>query len=579
MIIKWFYGSNISNNIKFPTYLTPAKENDENLMALDAFLNKKILYEESNKLISIKDSKEKYMILPHQIQTAYKVINDMHARAILADEVGLGKTVEAGIIIKELYLRGLIKKILILVPAALAVQWQLEMWEKFDMKFTFSRNEINLNNPMQIQTYARFRNNINIYRSAKWDMVVVDEAHHLKNPETMIYNSVKSLFFKYILLLSATPVQNNVKELYGTVDLVKPGLFRDYNWFVNNFVEPGFNGRKLRQDSIGTMQNMLSNVIVRNRRSEVGLELTKRITATEKYKMDKPMDELYQIISEDIKNLTKGKFIPKILSITIIQMLNASPYTFYNMISNSETKLELPKDVLQKWNALFKSTRRPSQKAKHIVELVKKFLDMDKHQKVVVFATYYEFVSDLCEAFKESEINSVIFSGRLNSDGKKEAIMKFKEECQVMITTSSGSEGLNLQFANVVINADLPWNPMVIEQRIGRVHRIGQIRPVYVVNVVDVDTIDEYIVDILYTKIQLFESTIGEVSSLLSEVSVDEAIDESIYNAWIESSSKVDFKKKLEEMAWKITNKKQTMEQLSFFNDNVFSNFKLSADK
>ena len=181
---------------------------------------------EPDRLVSL-DSLRGVERFPHQLKACLKVMRDLNGRAILADEVGLGKTIEAGIVLKEYLLRGAVRTVLVLVPASLCEQWRAELWEKFELDFVVSRGPAGQwgRHPLVISSLetARHERHRRRVRGANYDMVVVDEAHRLRNHLTLGWKFINDLNPRYLLLLTATPVQNDLRELYNLATLVRPG--------------------------------------------------------------------------------------------------------------------------------------------------------------------------------------------------------------------------------------------------------------------------------------------------------------------------------------------------------------------
>lgn len=178
---------------------------------------------------------------PHQIDAAMTALRRMRGRALLADEVGLGKTIEAGIVMKELLVRGLVRRVLILVPAPLTYQWQQEMLQKFDEEFTVaSAPEDWSENDKVIASIdlAKRPEHAQEILEASCDLLIVDEAHKLRNRTSQAWKFVNSIKRKYILLLTATPVHNDLSELYSLVTLLKPGLLKTYRTFRERYIDP-----------------------------------------------------------------------------------------------------------------------------------------------------------------------------------------------------------------------------------------------------------------------------------------------------------------------------------------------------
>ncbi len=163
---------------------------------------------------------------------------------------------------------------------------------------------------------------------------------------------------------------------------------------------------------------------------------------------------------------------------------------------------------------------------------------------------------------KLNGFNTIIFNGTMTPEEKEKAIVKFKEEKQILICTDAGSEGRNLQFAHIVINFDLPWNPMRIEQRIGRVHRIGQKSEVFIHNLAIKDTIESYILNRLYEKIDLFRVSIGEMDLILSQIKTKGPIEKAIFEAALETDDTI---------SRDLTQAQEKVDEIKKLDDNIFS--------
>ena len=252
----------------------------------------------------------------YQIETAKKVIKQFGGRAMLSDEVGLGKTIEAGMICKEYLSRNQIKSLLILTPATLVSQWQQELQDKFNIttvttdsrqlppsEFWTSHNRI----VASINT-AKHATHFNHVTGRSWDMVVVDEAHHLKNRRTLNWKLVDAIKKRFILMLSATPVQNHLVELFNLLTLLKPGLLKTEAQFKKEYVgskdgRTPKNSEKLRQ--------LMREVMVRNTRSVVDVKLPKRFASTITVQPTEQEKELYQAINQFLRSSSEEKKIDK----------------------------------------------------------------------------------------------------------------------------------------------------------------------------------------------------------------------------------------------------------------------------
>ncbi len=248
-------------------------------------------------------------LLEHQIRTAKTVLRRFRGRAMLCDEVGLGKTIEAGLVLSELMVRGLARSVLVLVPPSLIEQWQGEMRRKFSIELvshddpafrdrgTAAWNEFD-RVIASIHTAKR-----EPHRSAilarRWDIVIVDEAHHLRNRNTQAWKFASEIQKQFILLLTATPVQNNLEELFNLVTLLEPGLLSTARQFQRHFMD---RHDKLTPRHVDELHALLSEVMIRNRRSTVGLQFTRRWARTISLPLAPAEQSLYRDVTEFVRD-------------------------------------------------------------------------------------------------------------------------------------------------------------------------------------------------------------------------------------------------------------------------------------
>ena len=246
------------------------------------------------RLISL-DSLRGVERFPHQIKACLKAMRELNGRAILADEVGLGKTIEAGIVLKEYLLRGAVRTTLVLVPASLCEQWRAELWEKFELDFVVSRGPAGQwgRHPLVISSLetARHERHRRRVRGANYDLVVVDEAHRLRNHLTLGWKFINDLDPRYLLLLTATPVQNSLEELYNLVTLLQPGQLPTPKEFRPRFLDPK-RPRQPREPE--ELRRLLSQVMIRNTRANAGLDLPPRHAETVRFEPEETEREFWQ---------------------------------------------------------------------------------------------------------------------------------------------------------------------------------------------------------------------------------------------------------------------------------------------
>ncbi|WML45287.1 SNF2-related protein [Neobacillus sp. PS3-40] len=451
--------------------------------------------------------------LPHQLETAKQVIESMNGKAILADEVGLGKTIEAGLILKEYMIRGLVKKVLILVPASLVTQWAMELNSKFFIpaitqrkSYVWEQYDVVVSS---IDTAKRNPHREIIYKQ-DYDLIIIDEAHKLKNNKTKNYEFVQNLKKKFCLLLTATPIQNRVEEIFNLVSLLKPGHLGSETAFYEKYKR---DSRTLNGDE--HLKELVNKVMIRNRRTDTGIEWTKRQVETIPIEFSNEEKELYKEIT-DLRNesewVQSSAFSVMTLQREACSSREAVYYTLKNMLKKRENPSVAFQEQIQYLISKVEAVNQNS-KAKKAIELIQKVND-----KVIIFTEYRATQLYLQWFLKQHGITSVPFRGGFKR-GKKDWMRElFQKQAQVLIATEAGGEGINLQFCHNIINFDLPWNPMRLEQRIGRIHRLGQDKDVMIYNFAIKNTVEEHILKILYEKIDLFQKVIGELDDILTKL-------------------------------------------------------------
>jgi len=453
--------------------------------------------------------------LPHQLEVAKQVVENMNGKAILADEVGLGKTIEAGLILKEYMIRGLVKKVLILVPASLVTQWAIELNSKFFIPAVTQRKSYVWEScdvvVSSIDTAKREPHREIIYKQ-DYDLVIIDEAHKLKNNKTKNYEFVQNLKKKFCLLLTATPIQNRVSEIFNLVSLLKPGHLGTESAFYEKYKK---DSRSLDDDE--HLKTLVNKVMIRNRRADTGIEWTKRKVETCPIEFSKEERELYEAVSNLRSDGEWGSINTSQFSVMTLQREACSSreavyFTLKNMLERKEEPSEQFKEQIQFLVSKVEAVKQNS-KAEKALELIKQIND-----KVIIFTEYRATQMYLQWYLKQHGISSVPFRGGFKR-GKKDWMKElFQKNVQVLIATEAGGEGINLQFCNHIINFDLPWNPMRLEQRIGRIHRLGQEKDVMIYNFATKNTVEEHILKLLYEKINLFEKVIGDLDEILTRL-------------------------------------------------------------
>jgi superfamily II DNA or RNA helicase len=451
--------------------------------------------------------------MPHQEATVRRVLGTMNGRAVLADEVGLGKTIEAGLIIKELVLRSLVKRVLILTPTTLREQWRGELEEKFGEEFrvvTGAKDGFSGDRLIMSTTLAK--RNLATLTKLGWELVVVDEAH--KEIRASGTHDLHRAFAKsrYLLMLTATPVQNDLYDLYHLVEAVRPGTFSNKAAFKSMFMYQGDERRPKRPEDL---RNFVRHVIARTTREQAGVDSVKRITKDYPVTLSDDEKRLYDLCLDAVRTSMSGPH-DTVRRQTLARRLTASPYalaiTSTRMADTTSGRTrEALLSIARAADAIKRSNRQ--QLASDITkEWVK------EHGRVLVFAQHTDTVVSLLRLFEEEGLRAKSFHGRMTDAARRVAVNAFRaHDIQVLVSSDAGAEGQNLQFCNTILNYDLPWNPMKIEQRIGRVHRLTQTRDVRVGNIFAKDTLDEGVYRVLHDKLRMFELLFGQITYVLGE--------------------------------------------------------------
>jgi SNF2 family DNA or RNA helicase len=474
----------------------------------------------------------------HQLSAVQKVLQDFQGRGILADEVGLGKTIEAGMITSEYIRRGLVKKFLILSPASLVKQWQEEFRSKFDLDVqTHLDIEDWREHPYIVASLdtAKGVKHREVLRECGFDLVVVDEAHKLKNQRTRNWKFVRELETRYLLLLTATPIQNSIEELYNLIYLVRPGLLSTRKSFRAEFVQQ--RNRRVPRN-VQRLRDLVGQVMVRSRRSEANIAFTERNVELIEVGLEGAEGDLYHSLDMFIReNYTHLPYFEKGLNrLTLMlleRMVTSSPQALQGTIFRLLEKGNLPpsfEEGLRRIHARAEALTVPAK-----FRAVKEVVGRNK-EKVLVYTQFRDTQAALADYLEAAGHEVFRFHGGLPVRAKDTVVKDFaKSDHGVLISTDAGAEGRNLQFCRVLINFDLPWNPMKVEQRIGRVHRLGQTRDVDIVNLYYTGSIEEYVVRLLTEKIKLFTLVVGELDSILGFARTRNDIETEIMDVYMSS--------------------------------------------
>jgi SNF2 family DNA or RNA helicase len=476
---------------------------------------------------------------PHQLASARRALSRLRGRAILADEVGLGKTIEACLILSELSYRRLLQRTLILVPPGLVQQWAEEIDRKFALSSLVLGSEawdLRLHPwdaPLIIASLATARRGgwSEAVTKIEWDLVIADEAHRLRNPQSASAKLVKALRTRRLLLLTATPVENRLDDLFHLVNLVRPGLLGTHQEFRRTYA-----ARKAGEfaANVDTLQRHMRDVMIRHRRSEVALMLPKRLAQTIAVRPGPEEAALYADVSQRVREAARDASQAEKFALRAIQRgAGSSPHALRASLERRH------------WDDL--AARAASiatvQKAAVLFELVERH--RARGEKVIVF-TGFRPTLDMLAKLARARMPVGVYHGGLDRKQKTETIRSFEGDVPLLLTTEAAGEGRNLQYCHVMINYDLPWNPMQIEQRLGRIHRIGQQHDVVLTNLVGVGTLEEHILRVLEAKINLFELVVGELDMILGRIDDDFDFERFVFESHVASRDDADFIERVE---------------------------------
>jgi SNF2 family DNA or RNA helicase len=511
--------------------------------------------------------------LPHQLDVALRVLRrPMGGRAILADEVGLGKTIEAGIIMKELAVRGMARRVLILAPAPLVEQWQDELETKFFEKFaTPAEPEDWRHATRAIASYQRAVGHAPEILAHRWDLVIVDEAHNVKNHTTAVHQLLRQMDRNFILLLTATPVQNNLRELYNLVTLLRPGQLGTWSQFQREYVR---NGDPRRANDPEALREFTSQVMIRTRRASVAdvIDLPPRRPVHHAIDLTPAEATLYGETVRFLRDLSrngvfmpspgadiedqsrrrlraaKGSLVQELMR--LLQRLTSSSKSLADSLHSVASGALVQPEYRLRADQLAQQARAVTEHAK--LDHLTRYLT-DTPDRVIVFSEHLPTLNLLKHRVQDLGRPAITFTGSLSRAERGQQLARFRAEPEgVFLTTRVGSEGLNLQFCNRIVNYELPWNPLVVERRIGRVLRIGQEREVHILNLAAQATIEMHVLRLLDRKIGLFELDVGGLDLTLGEFGGAETLEHRLADAWLRAESDAAFEREVEAIGERI---------------------------
>lgn len=451
---------------------------------------------------------------------------------LLADDVGLGKTISAGLIISELISRSRLSKILVVCPKLLGPQWQEELLTKFNIPSEIAIGKDLIEADLEetgaiITTYSSARLHLDSIPQDRFQMLVLDEAHKLRNlygvaPSPQVAKRFRKALeerrFRFVLMLTATPIQNRLWDLYSLVDLLTVARghqnpFGSEGMFARKFIADNREqARRLKPEARDEFRSIVYGYMSRVRRGDAKLYFPERVVQMHKVGPTAAELQLIDAIAKPIQKLNR------LAQISILQALTSSPDALMAQLNNMARNGTVPQELAATVCAIV--TGMPTSAKLHglggLIDRLKG--ENPERWRLVVFTGRLETQTTIQAFLEEHGLKVGIING-MSGQRNQETIARFRKnppDCHIIVSTEAGSEGINLQVANVLVNYDLPWNPMIVEQRIGRIQRLAsEHASVGIFNIMLRGTFEEYIVGRLMEKLQMAAHAIGDIESLL----------------------------------------------------------------
>jgi SNF2 family DNA or RNA helicase len=489
--------------------------------------------------------------------------------------------------------------VLIVTPAALVEQWREELTAKFslpgfvtttDAEFRAAGPEAWERFPYMVASLATARRAEHRARLAQipYDLVIVDEAHHLKNRASASWKFINELQRKYILLLTATPVENDLEELYNLITLLKPGQLSTPREFRKQFV---VHGDPRQPKNRGQLRALLGDVMVRHSRSQVNIKLPPRQASTVRLQLTPPEAEFYAAVSQVVRQALSPTLIPdafpeeegtrggelrqvdRFALLTLQREIGSSPQAAEPTLRSLAARAASPDQA----NRLLALAEQATQittwaKADAIEKLLHTIFHAEKghDEKVLIFTHFRRTLDLLANRLRKLGVEFVVYHGELDIAAKQRAIADFQGRAQVLLSTEAAGEGRNLQFCRTMINFDIPWNPMRIEQRVGRIHRVGQTREVRIYNLSARGTIEDYLLQLLDQKLNMFELVIGEMDMILGQLSDERDFEELLLDVWVQGQNEADLQAGFTQLGENLLQARQAYQKTREYDEALF---------
>lgn len=518
--------------------------------------------------------------LPHQIEAVYGYILKLpRIRFLIADDPGAGKTIMAGLVIKELKLRGLARRILIVTPGHLKDQWRRELNDKFSENFVIADRSVmsahygenvweRENQLITSMDFAKQDDIIPSLQAAHWDLVIVDEAHkmaayrygdNLEKTARYKLGEVLSKTSEHLLFLTATPHKGDPENFRLFLDLLEPGFFssemmlkesiesRDNPLFIRRMKEDlkDFEGKPLflpryvktikfsLTDDERDLYNELSKYVVtqynkalksdKKRNVAFALLILQRRMASSVYAAKRSLQRRKKRL-EDLLRGEEEKPIKAVFDIDEIddyeEQRRWEVEESWESLSVAENREELEREIKIIEQLIEMADEIIGRESEVKLKELKKLMESLGEQKILIFTESRDTLEYLVNKLKKWGYSVTFIHGGMDLPSRIMAEKRFKTEAQVMVATEAAGEGINLQFCNIMINYDIPWNPNRLEQRMGRIHRYGQTKEVFVYNLVSADTREGKVLARLLDKLEEIRNALGtdKVFDVIGEI-------------------------------------------------------------
>ena len=453
-------------------------------------------------------------LLPYQLDGIAFAVGA--GRAILADDMGLGKTIQ-GVGVAELLAREVgISKVLVVCPASVKGQWKAEI-ERFCSRTAHlvagsaaSRAEQYRSEDTfyTVCNYEQVLRDILAVEQVPWDLIILDEAQRIKNWEAKTSQVIKGLRSRFALALTGTPLENRLDDLFSVVEFVNERQLGPAFQFYNTHRVVAETGKVLGYKNLGELREKLGPVMLRRTRASVMKQLPPRTTEIVRVQPTAEQLELHRGWMLVVHTIIEKKYISEMDLIRLQKAL-----LMCRRVANSTFLID-------------REGPGYSTKLEKLEELLES-LASENDRKIVLFSEWTTMLDLIEPLLEKNGMGYVRLDGSVPQKNRPGLVRQFREDpnCRVFVTTNAGSTGLNLQAANTVVNVDLPWNPAILEQRIGRAHRMGQKRPVQVYLMVTNDTIEENILGTLSAKHELATASL-DLESNVEEVHLESGVEE-----------------------------------------------------